>query len=73
MKQMIVFKDGDQWIFALPDFKNLQVSPAEIAHVNSAQNKQMELIYRNLELDQKVCDVKSAIDSFHDMARNMQK
>ena len=28
MEKMIVLRDGDTWFFVLPDFVNLQVSPA---------------------------------------------
>jgi hypothetical protein len=71
MKEIKVFKDGDSWVFALPDFQNMQVSPCEIAYPNSQQNKQMDLIYRNLELDQQVCNAKSAIDKLHQKARQL--
>lgn len=67
--KMMVIKDGDHWVFVLPDFKNLQVSPAEIAHPDSVQNKSMDLIYRNLQLDQQVCNAKAAIDELHQQAR----
>jgi len=72
MKEMKVFKDGDQWIFALPDFKNMHISPCEIAQVKSQQNYQMDLSYRNLELDQEICNTKAAIDRLHQQVR-MQK
>ncbi|MFA5208272.1 MAG: hypothetical protein WC428_06545 [Candidatus Paceibacterota bacterium] len=71
MKEIRVFKDGDSWTFVLPDFKNLQVSPAEIAHPNSEMNKRMDLIYHNLELSQKVCDAKEAIDALHQECRKV--
>ena len=67
--KMMVIKDGDHWVFVLPDFKNLQVSPAEIADKNSFQNQSMDLIYRNLQLDQQVCNAKAAIDALHQQAR----
>jgi hypothetical protein len=28
IKEMRVYKDGNAWCFVLPDFENLQVSPA---------------------------------------------
>ena len=67
--KMMVIKDGDHWVFVLPDFQNLQVSPAEIADKNSFQNQSMDLIYRNLQLDQQVCNAKAAIDALHQQAR----
>jgi len=69
MKEMKVFKDGDHWVFVLPDFQNFQVSPAEIAQTNSTQNAAMDLIYRNLELGKAVCNAKAAIDKLHQQAR----
>ena len=69
MKEMKVFKDGDSWIFVLPDFQNLQVSPAEIAHKDSNQNMAMDLIYRNLELDNDALEAKRAIDVLKNKAR----
>ena len=67
--KMMVIRDGDHWVFVLPDFQNLQVSPAEIAHKDSTQNKAMDLIFRNLQLDQQVCNAKAAIDALHQQAR----
>ena len=59
---MRVFKDGDRWIFVLPDFKNLQESPAEVADVASQQNGSMDLIYKNLITGRDFTIAMSAID-----------
>jgi len=32
MPEMKVFKDGDSWFFALPDFVNFQIGPASFSN-----------------------------------------
>jgi hypothetical protein len=48
MPEMKIFKDGNAWCFVLPDFENLQVSPA----VFSKLDNELDKIYSEL-LDQK--------------------
>lgn len=45
MEEMKVLKDGNTWVFVLPDFKNLQVSPAYFA---DEINVNIDDIYKEL-------------------------
>jgi uncharacterized protein YjfI (DUF2170 family) len=49
-EEMKVYKDGDKWIYVLPDFENLQVSPAVCEYQNITNPEE---IYQHLMNEKK--------------------